>query len=769
MIRKILKLKNIGLLQDATQGGAVDIPKVCGVYADNGRGKSTFAAVMRACGLGDGSRLNARRTIDSLGSPEVAFLLPSGSQIEYKGNAWSGTSPDIVVFDSEFVEQNVYSGFEVRADQRQALLEFALGDQMVQLKQQVDQLTRDIDTQTRARSQAEKELSAYSAPYSIQQFVALLAVPDAQQQIDALQKRIEAAKNIQQIATRQLPVAVQSIQMDLQPIFDVLRRQLHDVEQSAEALVKAHLAKHIEQGFEDWVGTGQAYLTGTECPFCAQAIEGLDLIKAYRSHFNKAYNDLKQDLAAHTRKVDVVLSDSKADQLRAAAETNTARIEAWKDQIDLSVPVLAIDGLLTTLKQARESIHSLLARKHAAPLDVVGGAAEFGAVTAEVDAVQKIVAAYNADVSAVAAKITSYKQGLAGESVVSLQAEIKKLEAAQRRQQAAAMTAVVEFQASEVERKRLQLEKEKARTAIDVLMTTTLQQYQIDINTLLSTFGAEFSIEQLKHTSVGSGEPRTEYAISVRNKTVKLGSRVDLATTPNFATTLSESDKRTLAFAFFLARIKSDPNIANTVVVLDDPMSSLDRNRRFQSVQLIAGLAAQCQQLIVLSHDPYFVRELREYLAAVKPAPIPLGVVAIKRVQNGYSAFGVCDIDDICSSDYYRHHQLVSDYVDGKSTVNIREVAKAVRPLLEGYYHRRFPRRIPRKLLFGQIIDLVARAHAGDPLAHLQPLLRELREVNSYAGQFHHDTNSDYETAPVVDGQLLPFAKRALKLIYQNG
>jgi hypothetical protein len=37
--------------------------------------------------------------------------------------------PDIVVFDSEFVEHNVYSGFEVRSEQRQALLEFALGDQ----------------------------------------------------------------------------------------------------------------------------------------------------------------------------------------------------------------------------------------------------------------------------------------------------------------------------------------------------------------------------------------------------------------------------------------------------------------------------------------------------------------------------------------------------------------------------------------------------------------------------------------------------------------
>lgn len=115
------------------------------------------------------------------------------------------------------------------------------------------------------------------------------------------------------------------------------------------------------------------------------------------------------------------------------------------------------------------------------------------------------------------------------------------------------------------------------------------------------------------------------------------------------------------------------------------------------------------------------------------------------------------------------HHRLVADYVDGKSTTNSRDVAKAIRPLLEGYYHRRFPGRIPRKLMFGQVIALAAQAQLGDPLAYLQPTLKEMAEVNDYAGQFHHDTNPGYETVPVVDGELLGFAKRALNVIYQNG
>jgi hypothetical protein len=140
--------------------------------------------------------------------------------------------------------------------------------------------------------------------------------------------------------------------------------------------------------------------------------------------------------------------------------------------------------------------------------------------------------------------------------------------------------------------------------------------------------------------------------------------------------------------------------------------------------------------------------------------------LSIIRVEDGYSAFACCDIDDICSSDYYRHHCLVCDYVDGKSTINARDVAKAIRPMLEGYYHRKFPRRIPRQMLFGQIIYEAKEAKPDNPLSNLKPILKELNEVNEYAGNFHHDTNPNFETTSINEAELLNYARRALTLIY---
>ena len=770
MIKKLLKLQNLGLLRDACVGGAVDLGRVSAIYADNGRGKSTLASVIRACQMRDAGRMNARKTLDSTDAPLVDLLLSTGAHVEFKGNAWTGTPHAIAVFDSEFVEQNVYSGFEIRPDQRQALLEFALGDATVGLKKQVEKLSQSIKYQTAIRGTAEKTLGALALPYAIKDFVVLQPVQDAQAQIDALRKRIEAAKSTQQLSARQSPVSLPLLQFDVAGTFSLLGKTLVDVEQGAEAEVKAHLAKHAHPGIEAWVSGGQTYAQGDDCPFCGQAIGGLSLVKAYQSYFNSAYEGLKADVTALESKAMAALGDAKIEALEAAHATNVARIEAWTDQLKLNPAILESEALRYSLTTLRTTVLGLVTSKRQQPMVALGDPESAGAIKVALDEINAQVAKYNQEVQEIATKIVQFKTQLGTENTAILEAAIKKLEAAQRLQLPDTAAAVAAYTSAEAEGKRLEGEKAQARAQIDTLMQTTLSQYQGAINQLLKSFGAEFTIEQLKPTYVGStGEPRTEFVLRVRDKSVKLGSRADLVSGHGFANTLSEADKRTLAFAFFVARLRADPNLANTIVVLDDPVSSLDRNRRQESKRLIARLATECQQLILLSHDAYFVREFRDRLADLKPAPVPLTILSLKRVQNGYSAFAPCDIDDMCSSDYYRHHRVMADFVDGKPTPSSRDVAKAIRPLLEGYYHRRFPGAIPKRLMFGQIIAMAVDPATTGPLINLRPLAPELLEVNDYAGQFHHDTNQSADAVQVVDSELLTFARRALALIYLNG
>ncbi|MBK7110269.1 MAG: AAA family ATPase [Bacteroidetes bacterium] len=81
---------------------------------------------------------------------------------------------------------------------------------------------------------------------------------------------------------------------------------------------------------------------------------------------------------------------------------------------------------------------------------------------------------------------------------------------------------------------------------------------------------------------------------------------------------LSEGDKTTIALAFFLAKLDVE-NIKNQkVIIFDDPLSSFDNGRRRTTVKLLARLARDAKQLVVLSHDSKFLFDLHRMVRTVE-------------------------------------------------------------------------------------------------------------------------------------------------------
>lgn len=768
MIRSVLKLKNIGLFRHGCPNGAIVFHQATAIYADNARGKSTFSAVLSSCQNSDASQLAARKTIDISDNPEVELLLDNGTIFRYNEGFWNGKPLNISVFDSEFVERNVYSGFSVRTDQRQKLLEFALGDTIVPLKNQVDELSREIQGQTARIRDAENLLSGLASPLGLEQFISLEPIANAEEQITEYQRRIEATKNAQNLNSRKDLIPVNLVDFDLSPIFDVLLRQLEDIEKTAETTVKAHLAKHGGHGFENWISQGQKFQDSLECPFCGQSVIRLELIAAYQSYFNKAYQDLKDEVAKLEMNIRSSLADLIVDSAVSVATTNAARIESWKDQLEVVPPILDEGAVRKTLSEVRNMLIPLAQRKHAAPLEAVGTKEDIDAANLCIRKINRVLIEYNSAINAISMKIVDFKNGLATENTKFLKNQITMLRASIKKQKPEVAAVCENYKAAINNKEQLEQKKEQAREQIDAKMHETLAMYQEGINSILKTFGATFVINRLSTDYRGRvGEPRTQYNLELRNQVVELGDGPDFASGHNFTTTLSESDKRTLALAFFIARLEQDSALESKIVVLDDPMSSMDRNRKYQTIRRIASLAIKCKQLIILSHDAYFIRLLRDCLRDQRPTPITLKILEIARAEKNYSAFCECNLDEKCESDYYRHRRMVLEYVNGSSSENIRDIAKAIRPMLEGYLYRRFPEHIPQNLMFGKIISNYIAAATSEPLSHLLPYVQELREINEYASQFHHDTNPYADSINVIDAELLQFASRSLNIIYK--
>ena len=256
---------------------------------------------------------------------------------------------------------------------------------------------------------------------------------------------------------------------------------------------------------------------------------------------------------------------------------------------------------------------------------------------------------------------------------------------------------------------------------------------------------------------------RSDYRLKLRGKSVPVGKRDDKSL--SFRWLLSEGDKRTLALSFFLARLHATQDgIKGKVLVLDDPVCSMDAKRRTRTMDAIADLTAAGAQVIVLSHDAYFLNDLREKLQG---PGMKYGVKAheIKRAAKGYSVINSCDLELICQTLYEKRYRDLQAFIDGISTKAPHDLAQDLRPVVEGYFNRKYPHPLlPRSANLGQIISAIRDAVDGTPLALAKPYMAKLTALNNYGAQFHHDDiNKD---VPINEDELLRHAIMALEIIH---
>lgn len=758
MLSRIENVKGLGLLHDAN-GKAYKLESRALIFAGNGRGKSTLASILRSCAAGDPTILEPRVTIDGTEAPHVVFQFNAGHKVQFQQGSWSETRPEILVYDADFVERNVHSGTEITPEHRKNLLDFALGDRAVQAKNAEETASTKQQEATASIRRLSALLEAQTRGISLPVFRALKPVADADAKRTALTDRLSAANRANSILMQPIPDTVAIPDADIAGLFETLSRTLSDIHHDAEAAVDKHVMTVGEPRVTGWLREGQQFDNHETCPYCGQGTDGVPLIQMYQSFFNTAYGDLVSAVRTAAQKANFLTDPSRFEdftRLRAAVNERSAQ---WSAYVDVNVIGAENDELAaTTLGNLRELLASLFARKTLAVTEAVGTVADAEEASRLWDQYRQVLLEANELVMDSRTKVAHYKESLAGEDVTKIKQEISDLDAAVARHSESIVALIEELTDGETKLKDAAKAKKSARDTLTAQMTTTLTQYRADINAHLKNLGALFSIDEIKTNFMGSS-PRTDYAISLRNKQVKLTGGI-----PSFATALSEGDKRTMAFAFFVASTLADPDIGNKVVVVDDPMSSLDRSRREHTTELLLSIARQCSQLIVLAHDAVYLRDLRKAMTRQDKLR-PVSTVQISRTVGDYSNFAQVDLDRECESEYYSNYRTVDDFVRGTAT-DAREAAKAMRPLLEGYLHRRYPGHIATDLMLGSAIDQIKSAPTTSPLAFAQTKVPEMQSLNDFAGKFHHDTNPDYATVRADEQSVLAYGKRVLHLIH---
>ena len=224
---------------------------------------------------------------------------------------------------------------------------------------------------------------------------------------------------------------------------------------------------------------------------------------------------------------------------------------------------------------------------------------------------------------------------------------------------------------------------------------------------------------------------------------------------PSFRNTLSAGDRNTLALAFFFAALDQSANLANLIVVIDDPVSSLDDHRSLTTVQEMRRLMQRTAQVVVLSHNKPFLCALWEGADTTLRA-------ALEFVREGDgSSIRAWDVTRDMVTEHDRRHALLRGYIESAGN-NSREVAESLRPVLEAFVRVAFPQYYPPGSLLGPFRGL-CKQRVGTPREILsQTDINELRDLTEYANRFHHDTNTTWQSQHINDAQLLDFVRRTL-------
>lgn len=763
MLGKIICIDNVGVMKKGV-ATAVDLQKVTLIYADNARGKSTLSSLLLASSAFNAQEMIQRKTVSATTAQKVVLrFTPTGAgafNAEFDGAAWIGGQPNLHVFNQSFVERNVYASTGVLPEQREALLSLALGDAAVVERAKFDQQAVLQKECAGKVSAAEGVLQGYRSNLTVDQFIALQPLVDVDVKIADIDKQASEARTADQVAKRPefKNVAVPSFNFDGLP--EVLASSFESLSVKAEETAKAHFAKHKGSSTERWIAEGMSHLPDEDCPFCGQPTGELELLNAYKAYFDGSYSEhLKRILVLR----DAVILRMGAGQLvswPASHEFNQGLLSVWAESLGITeIPSLDYGKALATLEAVKASLLKVAEEKERNPL-VALDSEPFVNALAQLQSVVTSALEYNLKVTKLNEQVASHKAKLAMPNITALNTKRAELVVRKSRYEGKVVALVDEVAKARVAHKEAETAKDAARNKLDTLMEDTLADFQQSINAWLSKFAAPFQVEQLAPTYKGGGL-RSEYVLKVRGASVNVGPSGGGQL--SFHSALSEGDKRTLAFAFFLARLFADPNRAGATVVLDDVFTSLDKHRRHNTIEAVLRMLKECAQVIALGHDAHFLREIKKRVAKSKLGPTV--ELALQRDGNDYSYLDAFDLDDYCSSAYYKHYVLVERFIGGDNAVSLLEVAKALRLLVEGHLHRCFPKRFTEGQTVGEMLDHVTNANASNPLVRLKPLHAELVSFNEFAAAFHHDTSGGFTRTEVNAAELLPFAKGALGFI----
>ena len=564
------------------------------IYGWNYAGKTTMSRVFRAIELGNLHKVsrNAEFKITNYDGAECTHEFIRQENIK--------------VFNSDYVDENVKweDGtvspililgeesilLEEEKRQQEALLSQKRNQKAIKINEETSKVeeekniktttAREIGNLLGIRPFDTRHLDRYvDLSKSKEEYLKAILVDD---QFDSVKSQALSIDRKSQIASIDLE---QISDIEIESTNRVLKKQIKDQLTISELLDDKILSRWVKEGVE-------IHEVEESCKFCGNTLDK-DLLTRLKEHFSEEYKSYKKELDSELVKFKTYLtrvksftspnSDSFYPQLREELASIKGKLET-----DISLQLKDITTAINTIEKRQENIFD---NSEVYEINV--------SVKIDFKLLNELILRNN--------KISSEFDAKKNEAVEVIKGHLV---------------------AKMIVANDLHLRKDKLldiRQELDVL--------ELDINNCLTEIAR---IERIISSSTRGVERINEFLslyfgkedikIKLKNET-----NYELVRNNHPVENLSEGEKTAIAFAYFVASLnESGNNLEDTIVYIDDPISSLDSNHLFNTYAFIKDTfyeydnsanpkhKCKCKQLFISTHNFEFFNLLKDWFSKLK-------------------------------------------------------------------------------------------------------------------------------------------------------
>lgn len=796
MIKRIKKIKGVGRFLNV---GHTKLGRLTLIYGPNCYGKSTLSDIFRSIENKNPKILSNRHSIVRNGSPiaqEICFSVKTDEDqaeqdISCVDRKWNTGSFNylIEVFDSRFIEDNIFTGLTISRANKKNLTNLLIGEKSSEIGKQIYSLKILFRDTTKAIGELEdllkKSLGTLDFEINLESFISVEKPDDIettkselitlQEKLKTIRKSIDEKNKILKLDE---PIIL-SLE-NPEPVIKILKGSLGKRFEDINDTAYKRMQEHIEQHFnchdgeeEEWIEKGvNTYLkqnkdaVALNCPFCSQSLTTVtDLIETYKKVFTEEYekfcNDTLEILDNKHQEFNKLISDIKL--IESLINKNLAICRLWQsyftdetkkliEQIDdlSNIANKSNYNLVGLMEEVADKFGKLIAEKKKKPFYAINQTPTSDQLLTAHQEFETIINQYNVLVKLLLIEINTLKTKSQNDQLIKESEELDKkitdLNIKVKRHELAAY--IDKLQKLRGYKEEIEQNIKKLQEKLEQENKEFIEQYFQDITHLLNRLGSvDFEI-QATYRRWG-GQPVYEPTIKFANEEI---------TSDRLPFIFSDSDRRALAFSIFISKLRkrNKAELKNTIVFLDDPITSFDDNRVSQTFIEIKNLATSCRQLIIAAHHSRFLLDTYEKLKSLPD--LDLKFIEIKRDGFG-TAFELVSDPKTRLDPHAQEIEKVERFIDGDSDVKASDVRRSLRPILQKELEWRFRKNLKGVFSKG-LVDIVKKLKEEDSIS--DEMARKILDFNDVLKDDHHDTTLD------IDEDTRTLSKNIIEFIFKE-